>query len=125
VVIFGQPELEAKLNHPSIRQLKQRITFHYHLGALSPQELGYYLHHRLVVAGYQGGQLFDRFACWLIERTTHGVPRLVNVVAHKALLSAYGRGKRRVGLWDVLAASRDTASLEGVRSPHGRSTCCC
>ncbi|ROZ68585.1 ExeA family protein [Ramlibacter sp. WS9] len=113
VIIFGQPELEDKLNHPSIRQLKQRITFDYHLAPLTGSELDYYLHHRLVVAGFKGGRLFDSSATWLLERRTRRIPRLVNIVAHKSLLSAYGKGKRRVGFFDVLAATNDTASLEG------------
>ena len=114
VIIFGQPELEDKLNHPSIRQLKQRITFDYHLAPLTGSELDYYLHHRLVVAGFKGGRLFDSSATWLLERRTRRIPRLVNIVAHKSLLSAYGKGKRRVGFFDVLAATNDTASLEGI-----------
>jgi MSHA biogenesis protein MshM len=111
VIIFGQPELEKKLNHPSIRQLKQRITFDYHLTPLSHDELDYYVHHRLVVAGYRGGRLFTPSALWLLRHKTRRVPRLVNIVAHKAMLSAYGKGKKTVGMFDVLAASNDTASL--------------
>ena len=111
VIIFGQPELDARLDLPSVRQLKQRITFDYHLGPLTSAELDYYLHYRLVVAGYQGASLFSGSARWLLKRATHCVPRLVNIVAHKALLSAYGKGKGRVGVFDVLAASRDTSSL--------------
>jgi MSHA biogenesis protein MshM len=112
VIIFGQPELEEKLNHPAIRQLKQRITFHYHLGSLSAPELGFYLHHRLVVAGYAGGRLFAPWACWLLERKTRRVPRLVNIVAHKAMLRAFGKGRYSVGFFDVHAAALDTASLD-------------
>ena len=111
VILFGQPELEEKLNHPSIRQLKQRITFDYHLKPLSRDELDYYVHHRLVVAGYKGGRLFSPMAMWTLQRKTRRVPRLVNIVAHKSLLSAYGKGKRNVGMLDVLAAANDTASL--------------
>ncbi|MBE7942724.1 MULTISPECIES: AAA family ATPase [Ramlibacter] len=116
VVIFGQPELEAKLNHSAIRQLKQRITFHYHLQPLSGPELSYYLHHRLVVAGYQGGPVFTTAATWLLERKTRRVPRLVNIVAHKSLLSAFGKGARRVTVFDVLAASNDTDSTRTAPS---------
>ena len=120
VIIFGQPELEHKLNHPSIRQLKQRITFDYHLGPLARSELDYYLHHRMVVAGYRGGRLFSHAAARLLQRKTRRIPRLVNIVAHKSLLSAFGKGKRSVGFLDVLAASNDTASLRadsgGTRS---------
>ena len=113
VIIFGQPELETKLNHPSIRQLKQRITFDYHLGPLSRSEPDYYLHHRLRVAGWGGGRMFSPLALWLMQRRTHRTPRLLNIVAHKAMLSAYGKGKKTVGAFDVLSALGDTASLRG------------
>ena len=115
VIIFGQPELEAKLNYPSIRQLKQRITFDYHLGPLARAESDYYLHHRLMVAGYRGGRLFTPMALWLMQIGTKRIPRLLNIVAHKAMLSAYGKGKKSVGVFDVLAATSDTASLRDRR----------
>ncbi|MEI8031167.1 MAG: AAA family ATPase [Comamonadaceae bacterium] len=115
VIIFGQPELDAKLDHPSIRQLKQRITFDYHLGPLTRIEPDYYLHHRLMVAGYRGGRLFTPMALWLMQMKTKRIPRLLNIVAHKAMLSAYGKGNKSVGFFDVLAASNDTASLRGRR----------
>ena len=111
VIIFGQPELEEKLNHPSIRQLKQRIAFDYHLPSLSRDELNYYVHHRLVVAGYRGGRLFTPMALWMLQRKTKRVPRLVNIIAHKSMLSAFGKGRKIVGMFDVLTASNDTASL--------------
>lgn len=111
VVIFGQPELEDKLNHPSIRQLKQRIAFDYDLGALLRDELDYYVHHRLVVSGYQGGRLFTPLALWLLQLKTHRIPRLVNILAHKSMLCAFGKGHKVVGLRDVLTAANDTASL--------------
>lgn len=110
VVIFGQPELDDKLNHASIRQLKQRITFDYILGMLSRDDLHYYINHRLIVAGHQGGRLISPMALWLLHRKSGGTPRLVNILAHKALLSAYGKGHKTVGVRDVLAASKDTAS---------------
>jgi MSHA biogenesis protein MshM len=115
VIIFGQPELEEKLNHPSIRQLKQRIAFDYHLTPLSRDELDYYVHHRLVVAGYQGGRLFSPLALWVLQRKTKRVPRLVNILAHKSMLSAFGKGEKTVGVFDVLAASNDTTSLRRPR----------
>jgi MSHA biogenesis protein MshM len=115
VVIFGQPELEEKLDHPSIRQLKQRITFDYHLGALTRDEMNYYVNHRLVVAGYQGARLFSPLALWVLHWTTGRIPRLVNIVSHKAMLSAFGKGKKMVGVSDVLAASNDTSSLRKRR----------
>lgn len=116
VVIFGQPELDEKLSHGSIRQLKQRITFDFRLDALTRDELLYYLNHRAMVAGYQGGRLFSRSAISLLRAKTKGVPRLVNILAHKSLMSAYGKGKKMVESADVIAASDDTAATRaGVR----------
>lgn len=114
VVIFGQPELEDKLNHASIRQLKQRITFEYQLDRLSRDEMQYYLNHRLIIAGYQGSRMFSGAALTLLYLKSNGVPRLVNILAHKALLAAYGKGKQLVGLADAFAAISDTKSIEST-----------
>lgn len=111
VVIFGQPELEAKLNHPSIRQLKQRIAFDYCLTPMQVSEIDYYVQHRLAVAGHHGTQMLTKPAMWLLKRRTGCVPRLVNIVAHKALLSAFGRGQKNVNFWNVRAAANDTAAI--------------
>jgi len=114
VVIFGQPELEDKLNHASIRQLKQRITFEYQLGRLTFDEMQYYLNHRLVIAGYQGSRMFSKAALYIMYSKSKGIPRLVNILAHKALLATYGKGKHQVGLREVLAAVSDTKSIESI-----------
>ena len=110
VIIFGQPELEDKLNHPSIRQLKQRIAFHYNLTPMVRDEVEYYVQHRLAIAGHSGARLFTPGALWMLRKRTQRVPRLVNIIAHKALLSAYGKGHKQVRLWDVKAAADDTTS---------------
>ena len=117
VVIFGQPELDEKLNHPSIRQLKQRITFDYHLGPLTRPELARYLDHRMAVAGYDGARVFSAPALWMLTSRTRGIPRLVNIVAHKALMCSYGRGKKSVGLREMNEAIDDTSSLR-IRVSH-------
>jgi len=117
VVIFGQPELDEKLDHPSIRQLKQRITFDFHLGPLTGPELARYLAHRMAVAGYDGARLFSAPALSMLKWRTGGIPRLINIVAHKALMCSYGRGKKSVGLREMKEAIDDTASLRS-RVPH-------
>ena len=111
VVIFGQPELEDKLNHPSIRQLKQRIAFHYHLTPLTRKEIDYYVHHRLKIAGYHGGKLFSPMALLMLQIKSKRVPRLVNILAHKAMLSAFGKKENVVSMFDVIDAANDTDSL--------------
>lgn len=115
VVLFGQPELDRKLEGESVRQLKQRITFQYQLTTLSPEEVDQYLAHRLRVAGYRGNRLFTRSAARLVHRASRGVPRLVNILAHKAMLLAYGAGEHEVGVHHVRAAVKDTPATRARR----------
>lgn len=110
VVLFGQPELDQLLRRESMRQLRQRITFQYQLVPLDKIAVAQYLRHRLAQAGYNGGDLFAPSALRLISRASGGIPRLVNIIAHKSLLSAWGRGDRHVGRWHVMQAIRDTDS---------------
>jgi MSHA biogenesis protein MshM len=110
IVLFGQPELNAHLEMDSIRQLAQRITFHYHLGALSRDDLDYYLAHRLRVAGYAGARLFSRGAVGKLFKSTGGIPRLVNIMSNKALMLAYGEGRQQVEQRHVKLAASDTVA---------------
>jgi MSHA biogenesis protein MshM len=108
IVLFGQPELDHNLAIDSIRQLAQRITFHYHLGPLNKDDLEYYISHRLRVAGFGGARLFSRGAVGKLYESSGGVPRLVNILAHKALMLCYGEGRQEVGRNHVNDAARDT-----------------
>lgn len=112
VVLVGQPELNHKLELESIRQLKQRITFQYHLGPLGEEELESYVAHRLSVAGYRGGRLFNKGAMRNLYRASEGYPRLVNILAHKAMMLAYGEGKGEVNEQHVKAAVVDTPAVK-------------
>jgi len=113
IVLFGQPELNRKLELQSIRQLAQRITFHYHLGPLSRDDLDYYLSHRLRIAGFDGARLFSRGAVAGLYRASGGVPRLVNILAHKAMMLSYGQGRQQVARAHVALAARDTVATNG------------
>ena len=117
IVLFGQPELNRKLELESIRQLAQRITFHYHLGPLGRDDLDYYLAHRLRVAGHNGARLFSRRAVMRLYRASGGIPRLVNILAHKALMLCYGQGRQEVSAAHVAAAARDTMAARPRRWP--------
>lgn len=117
VVLFGQPELDTRLAHESVRQLRQRITFQYNLSALSRSEVEYYVGHRLRIAGYMGDRLFDRSAINALHSGSRGVPRLINVLAHKAMLVAFGEGRHHVSAYHVRKAAHDTPSARVPRSP--------
>jgi len=111
IVLFGQPELNRKLELDAIRQLAQRITFHYHLGPLSRDDLDFYVAHRLRVAGFGGARLFTGAAIRGLYTASGGVPRLVNIMAHKALMLSYGQGKQQVVGKHVAIAARDTVGV--------------
>jgi MSHA biogenesis protein MshM len=108
VVLFGQPELDRKLESESVRQLRQRITFQYTLKALARHEVAQYVAHRLTIAGYSGAPLFADGALRTLHAASRGVPRLLNILAHKALLVAYGEGERRAERRHVRIAVEDT-----------------
>jgi len=110
VVLFGQPELDVKLDDPAIRQLKQRITFSCNLGTLTLPDVEYYLAHRLGIAGYRGPRLFAREAVQLLHRASRGVPRLINILAHKSLMAGFGEGARYITERYVKIAIVDTES---------------
>lgn len=112
VVLFGQPELDAQLAKPSVRQLRQRITFSYTLQPIDEHGLEAYINHRLLVAGSNGEVRFDARAMKCLYRGSGGIPRLINILAHKALLLGYGQGTRQIKAQHVRLAIADT---EGAR----------
>ncbi|EWC42771.1 AAA family ATPase [Pseudomonas stutzeri] len=112
VVLFGQPELDATLSSENFRQLRQRITFSYRLQPLDASDVGRYLHERLAVAGYQGPPLFGPAAVRLLVKGSGGIPRLLNILANKCLMAAFGEGRPRITRRHVQRAVADT---EGAR----------
>ena len=117
VVLVGQPELDRNLENPLVRQLRQRIGFHYVIDRLARRELGQYIRHRLQVAGCARPPVFSAAALWFLYRASRGVPRLVNILVHKALLLTYARGEGRVGIRQVMMAARDTSSASRILIP--------
>jgi MSHA biogenesis protein MshM len=120
VVLFGQPELNARLDNPSIRQLKQRISFACQLSPLSLSEVEFYISHRLAVAGYRGPRLFPHKVVKRIYRISNGIPRLVNIIAHKSLMAAFGEGAYTVSERHVRLAVADTESTQGALTVKAR-----
>ncbi len=108
VVLFGQPELDERLNKPHLRQLKQRISFSYNLPLMNKEDLEVYLNHRLAVAGHTHSQLFTKKAQKLLFIASRGIPRIVNILSHKALLVAYGRGNKQIDHISMRLAVNDT-----------------
>ncbi|MCX7886106.1 MAG: AAA family ATPase [Verrucomicrobiae bacterium] len=91
--LIGQPELREKLAAPSLRQLRQRIAVHYHLGPLSCDETAEYINRRLTIAGADSLPIFDDAAVRRIYQYSGGVPRLINAVCDRTLLAGFVKEK--------------------------------
>ncbi|KGM39586.1 peptidoglycan-binding protein [Aquabacterium sp. NJ1] len=96
IMLIGQPELRTMLAHPELEQLAQRVIAHFHLEALSEDETGQYIQHRLSVGGLKRGRLFDSKAVRRVHQLTGGVPRRINLLCDRALLGAYVENKAKV-----------------------------
>ncbi len=111
IVLMGQPELRDRLNDPSLRQLRQRITIRYHLRPLNRVEVERYVQHRLSVSGAkQGGPYFTGPALWRVHSYAKGIPRLINAVCDKCLLAGFVQQRDRIDFSLVGTAIRE---LEG------------
>jgi type II secretory pathway predicted ATPase ExeA/pSer/pThr/pTyr-binding forkhead associated (FHA) protein len=91
IILAGQPDLNAKLDSDDLIQLRQRVRLRFHLSALTEQEMGAYIRHRLEVAGAEGRDIFDPATFPLIFRYTGGIPRLTNTLCDTCLLLAFGQ----------------------------------
>ena len=119
LVLLGQPELDAKLAHPDIRQLLQRITFSEYLGPMHANRVPMYLEHRMskaAMALHTDIHVFEPASAQAIARYSRGVPRMVNVLAHKCLMLAYGENVHRVTPAHVRLAADDTPGVLATRS---------
>ena len=115
IVLVGQPELRGLLARPDLRQLAQRITVRWHLEPLDREQLGEYMAKRLGVAGGdKATALFDEQAMDVLYDFSGGIPRLINILAHRSLLVAWTRGCHSVGQDETVAAR---AELHEVRTP--------
>jgi len=107
IVLAGQPELDAILADPSLRQLRQRVALRIRLRPLSPPEVAAYVRARVERVGGTAAELFPPDALARLAMLSHGIPRLVNVLCDAALLGTFAAGKRAVTPAIVEDAWRD------------------
>jgi type II secretory pathway predicted ATPase ExeA len=113
IVLFGQPELDALLADPRIRQLKDRITVSLDLPPLAEADVADYLRARLAVAGYRGPDLFPPPLVKRVAQLSGGLSRRINVLADKTLLAAYA-GQTHT----LTAAHLDAAASDADMPPR-------
>jgi general secretion pathway protein A len=115
ILLFGQPELDEKLDSRQLRQLRQRISVRSHLHPMSARETREYVRHRLAVAASEPRELFRGAALREVQRRSRGIPRLVNLLCERALLAGYAEGAARVEARHVTRAALEILARRGRR----------
>ncbi|HEX7455329.1 MAG TPA: AAA family ATPase [Gallionella sp.] len=110
LILCGQPELDALLATPSLRQVRDRVVYRLMLRNLSRDDASAYLNHRLKIAGWRGGRLFSGSGARLLLTDAQGRARRLNLIADKALLAAFAEGKRQVNAKHVRMAIQDAGA---------------
>lgn len=107
IILMGQPELKEKLKQKKLRQLKQRILVHFDLNSLSFKETCMYIEHRLNLTRSSSRPNFTYWAMRKIFKKSHGIPRIINNICDKSLLSAFARIGDCVNYSDVQRAIKE------------------
>jgi len=120
IVLVGQPELSAILNSYDLRQLGQRITLSYQLGPLTFNESKEYIQYRIGIAAQKTAIKFDRSAYRQIYKYSKGIPRLINIVCDRALLTAFVLNQFKITTGITKTAIKELAS-RGQTKNYGLS----
>ncbi len=107
IMLFGQPELDALLTEPRLRQVRDRVNHRFELQPLLADEASAYIDHRLRAAGWRGARLFSAAALTQLVKASDGRARRINLLADKALLAAYAQGADSVEAQHVDSAVRE------------------
>jgi general secretion pathway protein A len=119
IVLVGQPELEAKLARPQLRQLRQRVAIQARLDGLKDSEIGPFIHHRLRTIGYEKLHLFPQETTQRISMYARGTPRLVNIICDNALLIAYSTNQKIISV-DIIEEVAQDLDLKPKSQPVPR-----
>jgi len=107
VILMGQIELDELLAQHRFRQLRQRITFSYHLESLNLEQTKQYILHRLGRCGYNSTAIFTPNQFKMIHKYSKGIPRMINVLCHKCLLYAFSQNRKQLQNSDIKLAIYD------------------
>ncbi len=116
IVLIGQPELDELLEQKELRQLRQRIAINWELLPLSLEETRGYIQHRINVALGKGRVRFTRAGVESIYKFSHGIPRMINVLADRSLLIAYAMNTKKITRNIVRPAVKDVGGLTPLSS---------
>ena len=107
IIMVGQPELKDMLDSHELRQLGQRINVSSHLLPLTAKETIEYIQHRIHIASRKPGTKFTRLAFYFIYKFSRGIPRLINIVCDRSLLTAYSLDQHQITAGIVRSSIRE------------------
>ena len=96
IILVGQLELQTMLRAPNMRQLDQRVSIRYELKPLDREAVGAYVSHRLAIAGGSSAVTFTSKALDRVHKRSSGIPRLINLICDRALLSGFSLRTNRI-----------------------------
>lgn len=105
--LIGQPEFRRILESPGMLQLRQRVVAGCHISPMDPDETRGYIEHRLTHVGWKEDPQFDSEAYAMIHTATDGVPRRINTLCDRLLLSGYLSRKHEINRDDVVEAASE------------------
>jgi general secretion pathway protein A len=122
-LLLGQPQFRQMLSHPKLEQLEQRVLASYHIGPLSPEDTRGYVEHRLKTAGWSGDPSFEDGAFVALHHHSSGIPRKINTLCSRALLSGYLEEIHVIteGLFNEIAQELHNDLAAGGLSPIAQS----
>lgn len=113
IVLLGPEELDHNLALPGMDALRTRIAHSVRLKRLTLADVQEYLNFKMRACGWQGEPVFAGSGVRAIAKLAGGVPRRINVLADKALLSAAMDRRHTVSARDVAAAAREVRLSRG------------
>jgi general secretion pathway protein A len=116
IILVGQPELSQMLNSHELRQLGQRITLSYHLCPLTFNESKEYIQYRINIAAKKTAIKFDRSAYRQIYKYSKGIPRLINIVCDRALLTAFVLNQFKITAGIAKTSIKELASRGQIKT---------
>lgn len=107
IVLSGQPELDALLKQPSLRQLRQRITLRCRMGPLKHEDTRGYIEERLRIAGATGDPIFSPEAIEAVYKYSGGIPRVINLLCEHSLITAFAEEQKPIPAATIMAVAQE------------------
>ena len=126
--LVGQPEFRQTMQSPHMLQLRQRVIAACHIGPMDAVETRAYIEHRLSKVGWKDKPTFTPEAHEAIYRVSGGIPRRINTLCDRLLLSGFLSAKESLDEPDVDEVAREMAeeTFAGPNAagaqPSGKST---